>query len=136
MWSRSQERASTWHLGKMQWSSRRWTRSRIQPGGSWELDRIPSLHVQHGLDDDLVVADPVPDLGEGGGAEPLDLADGEGGVGLEVAGVDADVRFDFALFDVWGWPVRMLRALTLRTPNGEVSPSSRSWRWATVQRWS
>ena len=41
------------------------------------VDRIASLHVQHGLDDDLVVADPVPDLGEGGGPELLDLADGD-----------------------------------------------------------
>ena len=34
VWSRSQDLASTVHLGKMQWPSRRLTRSRIQLGGS------------------------------------------------------------------------------------------------------
>ena len=51
------------------------------------VDGVASGHVEHGLDDDLVVADPVPDLGEGGGAEVLDLAGGEG-TGFEVAGFD------------------------------------------------
>ena len=70
----------------------------------------------------------VADLGEGGGAELLDLADGEG-VGFEVAGFDAGVHLDLRLLVAAGWPVRMPRALTLRTPEGEVSPSRNSW-WA------
>jgi hypothetical protein len=45
------------------------------------------------LDDDLVLGDPGSDLGEGGGAELLDLTDGEG-VGFEVSGLDADVPLD------------------------------------------
>ena len=66
------------------------------PGG-WVVgvDGVAAVHVQHGLDDDLVVADPGPDLGEGGGAELLDLTDGEG-VGFEVAGVDAGVDLDLS----------------------------------------
>src|SRR5689334_17498683 len=35
MWSRSADRASWWHQGKMQWPSRRMTSSRIHAGGSW-----------------------------------------------------------------------------------------------------
>ncbi len=57
------------------------------------VDGVAAGHVQYGLDDDLVVADPVADLGEGGGAELLDLTDGEG-VGFEVSGLDADVGLD------------------------------------------
>ena len=54
------------------------------PGG-WVVgvDGVAAGHVEDGLDDDVVVADPGADLGEGGGAELLDLADGEG-FGLEV----------------------------------------------------
>ena len=81
------------------------------------VDRVASGHVQHGLDHDLVVADPGADLGEGGGAELLDLADGEG-VGFEVAGVDPDVGLDLRGAGCLGWPVRMPMALTLRTPRG------------------
>ena len=60
------------------------------------VDGVAAGHVQDGLDDDLVVADPVADLGEGGGAELLDLTDRERraavGVDVEVARLDADVR--------------------------------------------
>ena len=35
----------------------------------------------------------------------------------------------FGCSEVWGWPVRMPRALILRTPSGLVSPSRYSW-WA------
>ena len=62
------------------------------------VDGVAAGHVEDGLDDDLVVADPVADLGEGGGAELLDLADGQRGaavaVDLEVGGLDPDVRLD------------------------------------------
>ena len=55
------------------------------------VDGVAAGHVEDGLDDDLVVADPVADLGEGGGAELLDLAGGEG-VGFEVVALDAGVH--------------------------------------------
>jgi len=60
------------------------------------VDGVAAGDVEDGLDDDLVVADPVADLGEGGGAELLDLAGGEG-VGFEVAGLDAGVHLDLRL---------------------------------------
>ena len=69
-----------------------------------DVDGVAALHVQDGLDDDLVVADPVADLGQGGGAELLDLPGRErgpaGGVDVEVVGVDADVDLDLGLLDV------------------------------------
>ena len=104
-----------------------------------EVDGVASGHVQDGLDDDLVVADPVPDLGEGGGAELLDLPDRQRGaavaVDLEVVGVDPHVRLDLRCAGAWGWPVRMPMALIFRTPSGSGSPSRKSW-WATAQTWS
>ena len=57
------------------------------------VDGVAAGHVEDGLDDDVVVADPVADLGEGGGAELLDLTDGEG-VRFEVADLDAGVDLD------------------------------------------
>jgi hypothetical protein len=57
------------------------------------VDGVAAGHVEDGLDDDLVVADPVADLGQGGGAELLDLADGQG-VGFQIASLDADVGLD------------------------------------------
>jgi hypothetical protein len=60
------------------------------------VDGVAAGHVQLRLDDHLVVADPGQELGEGGGAELLDLTDGEG-VWLEVGGVDADVGLDLRL---------------------------------------
>ena len=67
------------------------------------VDGVTSGHVEDGLDDDLVVADPGPDLGEGGGAELFDVPDGEGvvaGVGVDVVGdvvgVEAEVDLDLA----------------------------------------
>ena len=83
VWSRSQDLASIWHLGKMQF--RRGGDEVTHPGG-WVVgvDGVASGHVEDGLDDDLVVADPVADLGEGDGAELLDLTGGEG-AGFEVA---------------------------------------------------
>ena len=82
VWSRSQDLASTVHLGKMQWLSQL---DEVAHPWWWVVgvDGVASGHVEDGLDDDVVVADPVADLGEGGGAELLDLADGEG-VGFEV----------------------------------------------------
>ena len=84
--------------GKMQCSSRRI--DEVSHPGGWVVvvDGVAALHVEDGLDDDLVVADPVADLGQGGGAELLDLTGRDGGsavtVDLEVGGVDAGVDLD------------------------------------------
>ena len=85
----------------MQWPSRRWTRSHIHGGGSWESTASRRAMFRTGWITTLVVADPGADLGEGGGAELPDLTDGEG-VGFEIAGVDPHVRLDLRVIGCLG----------------------------------
>ena len=86
------------------------------------VDGVAAGHVQDREDLDLVVADPLAELGHGGRAEAFDGADRVGGsafgVGVEVVGVDEDVEPDLPgrlLGDCWaaedggggrGWLVR------------------------------
>ena len=147
MWSRSQSRASTVQRGKTQWPSRRIDELAHPCGWVVGVDGVAAGHVQDRLDDDLGVADPVAELGHGGGAELLDGAGGEGGaavgVDVEVLGVDVDVELDLAAClaprrsQVEGGlagdrAVIRPMALILRTPRGSVSPSRKSW-WAMAQ---
>ena len=115
------------------------------------VDGVTAVHVQDREEVDLVVADPLAELGHGGGAEAFDGADREGGSAL---GVDVEI---LSSTRTWSrilpaclvtavpstdatsraaWPVTraVIRAmaLILRTPRGSVSPSSQSW-WAMAQ---
>ena len=107
MWSLSQFLAGTVQRGKTQWPSRSSTSSFHPLGWVVGVDGVAAVHVQHREDLDLVVADPLAELGHGGGAEAFDGADRVGGsafgVDVEVVGVDEDVEPDLAglLGDCW-----------------------------------
>ena len=90
------------------------TRSRIQAGGSWASTGVGAVRVEDGLDGDPGVADPVADLGGGGGAELLGPADAHGRV--EVGVVEVQVELGLRV------PARFRSAVTLRTPRGAGSP--------------